>query len=276
MAQSASNSTKTGTSAGGQVREREGGSAPAVTRAIAILRLLARSRNPLGVNSIAKTLGLVPSTCLHILRALVAEAFVRMDPATKTYSLDAGILPLAYRISRQDDFTQRSAPLLASIASRFGITAVGTRVAGLNQMVVLAVSQPDAIFRLHIDVGSHFPGLVSATGRCNAAFGDYAISDLKRAFARLDWDTPPTFDDWLLEVEKTRKAGFSVDTGNYIHGVTIVAVPVFDRNHDMSHAVVGVGLSQRLTTGKVREVGKALKTIAAELSLNAPDDAEEE
>src|SRR3990172_10262009 len=49
---------------------------PAVTRAVAILRLLGRSEESLGVHAIARALGLVPSTCLHILRVFVAEALV--------------------------------------------------------------------------------------------------------------------------------------------------------------------------------------------------------
>ena len=36
---------------------------PAVSRSIAILRLLGKTRTPLGVNAIAQALGLVPSTC---------------------------------------------------------------------------------------------------------------------------------------------------------------------------------------------------------------------
>ena len=55
------------------------GPVPAVTRAIAILRLLGRSRTPMGVKAIAQALGLVPSTCLHILRALVSEQLVKVD-----------------------------------------------------------------------------------------------------------------------------------------------------------------------------------------------------
>ena len=68
---------------------------PAVTRAIAILRLLGRSRTPLGLKAIAQSLGLVPSTTLHILRALMAEQLVRVEPLTKQYSLGVGMLPLA-------------------------------------------------------------------------------------------------------------------------------------------------------------------------------------
>ena len=50
--------------------------APAISRAAAVMRLLGKSDTPLGVQSIARELGLVPSTCLHVLRALVAEEFV--------------------------------------------------------------------------------------------------------------------------------------------------------------------------------------------------------
>src|SRR6185312_13270609 len=41
---------------------------PAVTRAVAILRLLGLSEEALGVHAIARALTLIPSTCLHILR----------------------------------------------------------------------------------------------------------------------------------------------------------------------------------------------------------------
>ena len=38
----------------------------------------------MGVKAIAQALDLVPSTCLHILRALVSEQLVKVDPATKS------------------------------------------------------------------------------------------------------------------------------------------------------------------------------------------------
>src|SRR5262249_50702680 len=59
--------------AGAGGRTRAVRSVPAVTRAVAILRLLGASEEPLGVNAIARALELVPSTCLHILRVLAGE-----------------------------------------------------------------------------------------------------------------------------------------------------------------------------------------------------------
>ena len=67
---------------------------PAVTRAVAILRLLGRSKTPMGMKAIAQALDLVPSTALHILRALVIEELVEVD-AAKRYRLGLGTLALA-------------------------------------------------------------------------------------------------------------------------------------------------------------------------------------
>jgi len=244
--------------------------APAVTRAAAILRLLARHDEPLGVNSIAKELNLVPSTCLHILRALAAESFVYVDPASKLYSLDAGLLPLAQKIMRQDDFGQRVVPFLESFATDFGVTAVGVRVTGLRHMVVLALSQPNVAFRLYVEIGSHFPALISATGRCCAAFGHHDPKAIKGAFSELHWDRPPTLKDWLAEVEDAKKAGFSIDNGRYLRGITVVAAPVFNRNGQMSHALTTVGLSERLDKTIVQKMGNALKQAGLELSHGQP------
>ena len=61
----------------------EASKAPAISRAAAVLRLLGRNDASLGVQTIARELGLVPSTCLYVLRALVAEELVAFDPDTK-------------------------------------------------------------------------------------------------------------------------------------------------------------------------------------------------
>jgi DNA-binding IclR family transcriptional regulator len=63
---------------------------PAVNRAVQILRYLAQHQDPIGVNQLAAELGLVPSTCLHILRVLVDEGLVAAD-TSKRYRMGVGI-----------------------------------------------------------------------------------------------------------------------------------------------------------------------------------------
>ena len=95
----------------------DGQRAPAVTRTIDILRLLARSDRPLGVNAIAARLDLIPSTCLHILRALVEQTVVSVEPITKQYSLGPGLLSLAHDMLRKNTFINVVQPVLDSWAA---------------------------------------------------------------------------------------------------------------------------------------------------------------
>ena len=85
---------------------------PAVTRAVAVLRLLGRSRAPLTLKVIAESLDLVPSTALHILRALVAEKLLQVEEHTKRYRLGVGLLPLARAVLEHSDFPKMVRPIL--------------------------------------------------------------------------------------------------------------------------------------------------------------------
>src|SRR5262245_54161901 len=130
---------------------------PAVTRATAILRLLGRTRAPMGVKAIAEVLGLVPSTALHILRALVVEELVKVDPLTKQYTLGAGLLSLARTTLQSNDFPTLVQPSLDELSRRYGVTAIGLELPNLQHMIVVALSRPQSPMRIHVDVGSRFP-----------------------------------------------------------------------------------------------------------------------
>ena len=65
--------------------------APAISRAMAVLRLLGSSAEPWGMQAIARELGMVPSTCHYVLRALIAEKLICFDPVSKRYFRQAGI-----------------------------------------------------------------------------------------------------------------------------------------------------------------------------------------
>ena len=221
---------------------------PAVTRAVAILRRLGRSAEPVGVNQLARDLGLVPSTCLHILRVLTDEGLVAFDPHSKRYAIDIGILPIARSAIQRNTFASLVEPRLTELSRDFGSTAIATQLAGSDHMVVVALSRARIPFRLQVDLGSHFPALISATGRCHAAFNllENSGSRLKSRFAKLQWDHPPSYNDWKREVEHTREDGFAVDRGNYISGVTITAIPFLNDNGRMTHSIVAIDISERI------------------------------
>jgi DNA-binding IclR family transcriptional regulator len=239
---------------GPPIRERQ---VPAVERAIAILRLLARSESPLGVQAIARELDLVPSTCLHILRVLVAHELAGFDPENKRYWLDAGILSIARGVLGHTSFSQLVQPALDRIAKQHAVTTNAVRVIGLAHGTVVAISNAARPFQIHVGVGSRFPALVSVTGRCIAAFGNHDWCDIERAFLAVRWDRPPSFRNWQREVEAVRGRGYAVDPGNYISGITIVGAPIA-RPGRVDHVIVGIGLTEQLKPARVARLGRDL------------------
>jgi DNA-binding IclR family transcriptional regulator len=239
-------------------RAVEASKAPAISRAAAILRLLSTSEGPLALQTIANTLDLVPSTCLHVLRALVAEDFVALDAKTKRYSLEAGVLVLAQHWLRRNRFNDLVQPVLDRISREYKVTAVGLRIASSEQSIVVAVSQGDPQLRLTTHVGSFFPAFAGATGRCLAAYKDWSESDLRAVFANLEWDNPPSFDEWLRQVEQTRGQGFAIDKGNYISGVTVVLAPVWETPSDMGHALIAFGIGDAVKRERLKSLQLAI------------------
>lgn len=239
---------------------------PAVTRAVGILRLLGGTKEPMNVKSISDELGLVPSTCLHILRALTAEKLLSFDPASKRYRLGAGMLALARGVLETNQFAQSAQPVLDAIAQRWGVTAIGVEVVDLSQMVVIALSSSKLPFRLHVDVGSRFPGLISATGRLVAAFSQYSEKEIRSQFASLRWQQPLTFEDWWQEVETSRTQGYSFDQGNYIAGITLIAVPVLDARKHITHTIVVASIVKQMSEDETQSLIQELKAHAAALS----------
>jgi len=231
---------------------------PAVSRAVAILRLLGRSPNPMGVKAIAESLGLVTSTCLHIVRVLVDEGLLKVDESTKRYSLGTGLLSLARNALQTNSFPSLAQPVLDRVAAQWNVTAIAAEVIDLDHMVVVALSKAHAPFRLHVDVGSRFPGLISATGRLMAAFSRTPWARIEQRFHALRWESPPDFADWRAEVELARVQRYSIDIGNYIAGVTLVAAPVFNAKGRLSHSLTAAAMSGHLDEARAQALAQEL------------------
>jgi len=239
---------------------------PAVSRSIAILRLLGSEKQGLGVKAIADQLGLVPSTCLHILRVLVDEELVRVDPGTKRYSLGSGMISLAKSVLEKGGFVRLVQPALDRLAATHGVTAIGVEVTPGQNVLVLALSQSSQPFRLHIDVGSEFSSLVSATGRLMAAYSGETWQQLRKKFRNIPWENPVSFETWKQQVEEVRTRGWSIDRDNFVNGVTAIAVPIFAKHGGLTHTLVAMGLSNRIDDTEIADLVAGMKREARAVS----------
>ncbi len=215
---------------------------------------------------------MVASTCLHILRVLVDEELVKVD-AAKHYTLGVGMLSLARSVIETNSFPAAVQPLLDRLSKEWSVTAIGVEIAGLDHMVVLALSHSKIPFRLHVDVGSRFPTLISATGRLVAAYGGLPWNEVERRFRTLRWQNPPSIAAWREELVLVRKKGYAVDRGNYIGGVVVLAVPVFNARREITHTLVAAGLADQLNSRQCAAIARDMRAQAdrvAELLFQRP------
>lgn len=239
---------------------------PAVSRALAILRFLAQQTEPSTLKTISQELGMVTSTCLHILRALVEEQMVQVDLATKRYTLGVGVLSLARSVAENNPFHTLAQPVLDRIADDWNVTTIGVKMTGVEDLVVLALARSRSPFSFYVEVGSRFPALTSATGRLVAAYATLSDAELVKQFKLLRWDNPPDFAQWQKEVKAASRQGYSIDHGNYMSGITVIAVPVLTPQARMTHALVAVGVTDQLTKGTTQALAKVLLEEAHGLS----------
>ncbi|NPT62518.1 helix-turn-helix domain-containing protein [Paraburkholderia sp. 5N] len=244
--------------------------APAVARAAAVLRLLAGERSGLGVNEIARRVDLVPSTCLHVLRALVDEGFVSFDPVDKTYRTGIGLMTLVRAAMGAREYPKLVQPVLDELSSQHQVTAIAIELDTRDRMVVVALSRSNHMVSLHVNIGSRFPAYISATGRCVAAARNLPRDELKRQFSALRWEKPPRFEDWCTEVERTKLEGVAVDLGNYMRGV-IVAATLLPKGADRAtRGIAVVGFEHHMTPKSLRQLENDLReaagTVGAQLA----------
>ena len=238
----------------------------AVQRAVQIMRFLGATQHPAGVNEVARALGIVPSTCLHILKTLDHDGLVSEDKANKKYQLGPALLRFARDMVGSNDFVRNVQGVLDRIAQSHEVTTVAVWHEGTDRIIVVAKANAPTNFSIHVNIGSRFPALTSAIGHCFAANTEGNPEHLRESFEELQWQDPPLFTDWAKDIAFAREHGYAVDKGHHIRGVTVVAAPVYAAVAGTTRAIAGVGLYEQLTGAARTALAEDLKSSAVALS----------
>lgn len=62
-----------------------------------------------------------------------------------------------------------------------------------------------------------------------------------------------------------RKAGYAIDRGNYISGVTAIAVPVFNARNEIKHTMVAAGLADQLDKARCVAIANDMRAEATRI-----------
>lgn len=229
-----------------------------VVKAISILRHLAKTQEPEGVNAIARQAQINPSSCFNILKTLVSEDFVRFDRDTKTYSLGVGVIDLAVAALDPDAGFLRTRPILEQVAREHGVTCGLWRRQG-DRLILLGTAENESFARIRFTPGNRLPMYIGAMGRCFAARSGMSEAAIDKAISTLKWACPPRLDQYLAEVRSAAVNGYAVDDGNFLQGITSVAAPLISREGAITHCIVATTFRGRLDPEALRQLGEAVK-----------------
>lgn len=197
---------------------------------------------------------------------MVHEGLVNFDESTKTYSVGLGLVELANGALEQASYVRMIQPYLQEISNTFQVTATLWHRTRGDRVVLLGRAENDGAIRVHMNIGQRLPMYLAALGRCMAAHSGLSTEELQKHFEALRWESKPTFEQYLKEVDRARKLGYAVDDGSYAKGVTTVSAAVLDENRHPVMAISAVGFSGRLTSADVSEMGEFIKERAAKVS----------
>ena len=254
----------------GRGTRREVGS---VARATALLDALAESDSGLGVNELARRIGVNASTASRLLATLEAGHFVERS-AGGPYRLGLKLVGLADRVLAQLDVRERARPWLASLVGETGESATLSVPGAEAAITVDFVPAPSSVVSM-ARLGRPSIPHATAAGKVMLAFGP---AQARPPEGELVTYTERTITDPAVlraELEEVREQGIAEAVGEREVDLAAMAAPVLGRGGELV-AILGLqGPATRLPAAKRRAMRDPLRRAAAEVgrALGGPGSA---
>lgn len=239
------------------------------TRALAVLELFSQEQRPLSSREIAGTLGIPRSTINVVLRALIAEGYVRFDEAESLYSPTLKVALLGMWLAEGRLAAPRLRALVQLLAERTGETVSLWARSGLGARILLVRDSPRPV-ALKLAVGDSAPLFGSGVGLALlAALPDPEVLALLRQHnaaadeaARQD---PATL---MAEIQRVRADGFVAAYGRWLPEAGAVAAAIAEPPGSEPLAIAVGGPAVRIQPREALIVA-ALREALGEVRLAA-------
>lgn len=243
--------------------------APAVTRAAALLQLLAQpDSGPLGLAELSRQLGLPKSSIANLCAALEDVELIRRSDGG--YLLGRRLLELGSAYLRSVDELQDFHQLCRGFRT---ISQETVLFATLDGVDVLYLARHDGTqpIRLASDVGRRMPAGCTALGKAMLSRLDPAVVEERyrqlTIFPALTANSKQNLPELLEDLERTRERGYAIDDEENTAGVMCVAVPLeVTSSREPLRAVSVTMLKARATDQLVERAASDITELARHMS----------
>lgn len=246
-------------------------SAPIVSKAMRVLRMIITSSHNPGISEIASGLSLAKSTTHGILAALEEAGWVLRDPITRKYTCGHSVRDLSHKASVRVPLVDQARPYLEKLASEVETDVFLGMFTGHD---LLVLDQIESVSELRVTArpGTRLNMFAGGAGKIFLAF-----LDREEVTAILRSNPLPAFTEhsitdpqaYLADLEKVRQTGVALDAGEYIQNVWAVAAPIFYGKKNRRRMVAGfwlVGLDWYRKPGKMEATAQLAAKTSQELS----------
>lgn len=251
-----------------QVQALKTPSVPALKRALALLELLASSRNGLTLPELAKELGL-PKSSLHcLLLTLERNGYLHRNTTTGRYLFATKLFTLANMALNGTELREIAVPFLRSLSGATRLT-VHMAILDRNEAVLVAKAEPPGIFKLATWVGKRMDAHCTGVGKALLAYlqpEELEALIAERGLPRHNENTIASVRKLKEELLKVRRLGYSSEDEEDEIGLRCIGTPVFDRSGQVAAAISLSGTTAQITSDNVEALVTQLKRTTSGIS----------
>ena len=242
-------------------------SAPILKKSIEVLKHMVDSGIPLGVTEISKNLSVSKSTIYGILNAFKDEKFVEKDIKTKKYIIGTELYELAKKVFKGGEIVMIARPFLEKLVSLVEETAFLCIREDTVARVLDAIEAKKAL-KISSPIGVRFP--ITASVLCKAFLSPMDNESIKmflkeKGLPVYTENSITDINEFLKEIDNTRKTGYSLDLEEYLKGVRAVATLIYSGDVPVG-AICVIGFSTSMHNEKLPSVIQHLKNTAQQIS----------
>jgi DNA-binding IclR family transcriptional regulator len=238
-----------------------------VARATQLLDVLASSETPLGVNELARRIGVNASTASRLLATLQDAGLVMRTDGGGPFRLGLKLVTLSDRVLAGLDVRTLARPLLERLVAETGETATLSVPGDADAITVDFVPSPSSVVSM-ARVGRPSVSHATAAGKVMLAYagaaGGRSLPDSLPAFTPRTITNPAAL---AAELDAVRARGWAEAVGEREADLAALAAPAFGRHGELA-AILGVqGPAARLPASARRALRGPLLAAAADLSV---------
>jgi DNA-binding IclR family transcriptional regulator len=246
---------------------------PAVDKTFAILDLLAKNNESMGVSEITRALAFNKSTVFNITHTLADLKILKQAPDNKfSLGIKFYLLGRASRIGSEIISTIH--PYLEAINQKTNLSVyLGVR----SDLHAIIVDKVDAAFDIKIssEIGMRLPLLAGAGGKAILSrMPDQEIDRIlsKNGLQRYTRYRVVDKIKYKKMLKKTQQEGFAVDKEEYIEGIRALAVPLNFNRDNSQFAIWAVGLKGQVSDEAIDRYSELLKKFCKEIEIRLASD----